>query len=130
MARTAKGTKAAAKKRRGRSTSAGTGQTVGVRVLPPMMKRIDQWAEVQDDRPSRPEAMRRLVEVGLDGAGPSVRQTSENTRATAAGLAGDMVDYLADPGATVDERAKRKRRLLKGPPEFREMRRDQSKPKR
>jgi hypothetical protein len=41
-----------------------------------------------------------------------------------------MVDYLADPSATDEQRAKRKRRLLKGPPESREMRRDLSKPKR
>ena len=40
-----------------------------------------------------------------------------------------MVDYLSDQSAPADVREKRMRRLLKGPPEFREMRTDLPKAK-
>jgi hypothetical protein len=39
-------------------------------------------------------------------------------------MAGEAIDRQADQSATVEERESRKRRLLKGPAEFRELRRD------
>ena len=42
----------------------------------------------------------------------------------AAELAGDILDQRADLSASSEEQARRRRRLLKGPKEFREMRRD------
>ena len=45
----------------------------------------------------------------------------------AANLAGQVIDGLADRSATSEERESRKRRLLKGPKEFRNMRRDDRK---
>lgn len=42
----------------------------------------------------------------------------------AADMAGREVDRLGDQTATGDERAQRKRRLIKGPQEFRDMRSD------
>jgi hypothetical protein len=36
-----------------------------VRVQPDMAKLLDDWRRKQDDLPGRPEAIRRLVEVGL-----------------------------------------------------------------
>ena len=44
-----------------------------------------------------------------------------------ANLAGQVIDRLADRSATSEERESRKRRLLKGPKEFRNMRRDDRK---
>lgn len=44
-----------------------TGDLVGVRVQPAMAKEIDDWRRKQDDLPGRPEAIRRLVEMGLRG---------------------------------------------------------------
>jgi hypothetical protein len=44
-----------------------TGEPVLVRIQPDMAKRIDGWRARQDDLPSRPEAIRRLVEQGLGG---------------------------------------------------------------
>jgi hypothetical protein len=44
-------------------------------------------------------------------------------------LAAQQIDKLADSSATMEERQKRKQRLLKGPGEFREMRGDLPKPK-
>jgi hypothetical protein len=82
----------------------------------------------QSDAPGRSEAIRRLVELGLVSAHP-VKKTSAKSAAKAAGLAGEMVDFLGDQAATSDDRAKRKRRLLKGPAEFRQMRKDYPKAK-
>jgi hypothetical protein len=48
----------------------------------------------------------------------------------AADMAGREVDRLGDPTATSEVRAQRKRRLIKGPREFRDMREDLPKTKR
>ena len=45
-------------------------------------------------------------------------------------MAGQAVDRLTDPSATDEERQSRKRRLLKGPKEFRDIRDKRRKPKR
>jgi hypothetical protein len=45
-------------------------------------------------------------------------------------MAGEQIDKLADTSATDEERHRRKRRLLKGPGEFREIRGDLAKPRR
>jgi len=47
----------------------------------------------------------------------------------AADLAGEEIDRLGDQAATGEERASRKRRLIKGPREFRDIRADRPKPK-
>ncbi|MPZ38488.1 MAG: hypothetical protein GEU95_10530 [Rhizobiales bacterium] len=44
----------------------GKGHTVGVRLQPPLLKVLDRWiAEQSKPRPSRPEAVRRLIEKAL-----------------------------------------------------------------
>jgi hypothetical protein len=48
-------------------------------------------------------------------------------RDEAANLAGQAIDRLADRSVTSEERETRKRRLLKGPKEFRNLRGDQRK---
>ena len=45
--------------------AAATGDLVGVRVQPELAKQLDDWRREQDDLPGRPEAIRRLVELGL-----------------------------------------------------------------
>jgi hypothetical protein len=55
---------------------------------------------------------------------------SPGKKAKAAEMAGAQIDQLTDRSATDEQRASRKRRLLKGPKEFRDMRIDQSKSKR
>jgi hypothetical protein len=42
-----------------------TGDPVLVRVQPDMAKQLDDWRRKQEDLPGRPEAIRRLVELGL-----------------------------------------------------------------
>jgi len=105
-----------------------TGDLVGVRIQPDMAKSIDGWRRQQADLPGRPEAIRRLVEMALASAGPAPKR-NKKTAAKAAALAGTMIDWLGDKSAPPEEQAKRKRRLVKGPSEFREMRDDLPKPK-
>ena len=53
------------KKSRGRPKSTGSGHPQLVRMHDAQIKAIDSWAEKQDDEPTRPEAIRRLVDLGL-----------------------------------------------------------------
>ena len=48
-----------------RKRPAVTGDPVMVRVQPEMAKDLDDWRRKQTDLPNRPEAIRRLVELGL-----------------------------------------------------------------
>ena len=45
--------------------AAATGDLVGVRVQPEMAKQLDDWRRKQEDLPGRPEAIRRLIGMGL-----------------------------------------------------------------
>jgi hypothetical protein len=81
-----------------------------------LMAEVEAWATANDATPS--DAIRRLVELGLTAR---VKPTQRNaTRAKE--LAANVIDDLADGAASADDRASRKRRLLKGPEEFREAR--------
>ena len=51
--------------KRGPLRTAGKGKLIGVRVLPSLLARIDEWAKKQDEAPSRPDAMRQLIERAL-----------------------------------------------------------------
>lgn len=52
-------------KKRGRPKTTGIGTLIGVRLLDQPLAAVDDWRARQDDAPSRPEAIRRLVELGL-----------------------------------------------------------------
>jgi hypothetical protein len=52
----------------------------------------------------------------------AVKDTDPEAAAKAAEMAAEEIDKLADSSATSDERQQRKRRLLKGPREFRDIR--------
>jgi hypothetical protein len=110
---------------RGPLRTTGKGELVGVRVLPPLLTRIDEWSAKHGDKITRQEAMRRLIVHGLDAAAPVTHaQTSPKAAAKASKLAGQMIDMLGDGTAPIEEREKRKRQLVKGPSEFREIRAD------
>jgi hypothetical protein len=80
---------------------------------------VDRWIKDHGDTLSRPEAIRRLVEIGLRSE-ESKRPISNKSAAKASEMAGNALDKLQPAGsATEEERASRKRRLLKGPKEFR-----------
>lgn len=66
-----------------------------------------------------------------DGAGVRLRKRRARTHGTHKGaskakaMAGEEIEQLRDKSATGEEQQRRKRRLLRGPEEFREMRTDQ-----
>jgi Arc/MetJ-type ribon-helix-helix transcriptional regulator len=109
-------------KKRGRPKTTGRGEGVLLRLHKQLLATLDDWISRQDDRPSRPEAIRRLVEQALASA-PAKRLTSSATARKAADLAAREIDQLSDETATGEERASRKRRLIAGPKEFRGIRR-------
>jgi hypothetical protein len=99
-----------------------------VRIPPAEIEPIDAWIAKQKPSPSRPEAIRRLVEIGL-GSVKVARAQKRSDSPTARDLAAVQIDRLADSGAPAEEQASRKRHLLKGPEEFREARIDRPKRK-
>jgi hypothetical protein len=63
------------RKKVGRPKTTGRGTQIGMRWQAPILEAIDNWAAQQDDKPDRPNAIRRLVERGLaaEVAGPRSR---------------------------------------------------------
>jgi hypothetical protein len=145
----------------------GKGLLIGVRLQPDNLSALDGWITGQPDpKPTRPEAIRRLFELGLKHA-PSqperspepvvtaapaepaslwpmpteveqaistaqepITQRNPKAASKASDMAGKQIDKLGDASATVEERQSRKRRLLKGPKEFRDIRTFAEQPKR
>jgi Arc/MetJ-type ribon-helix-helix transcriptional regulator len=112
-------------KRRGRPAT-GKDPLVGARLPPNMIREIDQWAS--RNSVSRSEAIRRLVERSL------AKETRFDVKDTEAKRAQELADHTAeriiDKSIPFEEQERRKRALIKGPKEFREMREDLPKPKR
>jgi hypothetical protein len=110
-----------------------TGKTpmLGFRATDDLRGKIVHWAEFQPDAPKLSEAVRRLVELGLTVA----TKTSPSDRLHAAradrakDLASKAIEKMSDPAAPPEERAQRKRKLTKGPAEFRDARVDQPRAK-
>jgi Arc/MetJ-type ribon-helix-helix transcriptional regulator len=111
------------RKKRGRPAT-GQDPVSAIRMSEELTRRIDQWA-VAHKVASRSEAIRHLVELGL-ASRPAPGRNSKAT-AQASELAAREIDRLSDTSVTVEEHAARKRRLIKGPGAFRDIRRDQPK---
>jgi hypothetical protein len=113
------------RKKKRAAPATGKGTPIGLRLAPATLARVDRWAASQQDHPSRPEAIRRLVELAL-GIG---RRAGARTKkaAQAAEMASEEIDRLGDVSATDEERQLRKRRLIKGPKEFLDLRRNRPK---
>jgi len=116
------------KKKRGRPVTTGKGTLIGVRLLDEQLAALDAWIADQEldlgiPDMSRPEAIRRLIEIGLT-VKVRLRQPSRTHVERANEMAAKTIDGLVDPAASTEEVANRKRRLLKGPEEFREVRVD------
>src|SRR5215207_4038879 len=99
---------------------------MGFRADPAIRAAIVRWAENQPDTPSLSEAIRRLVEIGLSRSSPKkprVLSTAKQGAERAAELASDVIgDQM--PNTSNEEKTTRRRRLIKGPSEFRGVRRD------
>ena len=114
------------RKKRGRPAT-GTDPLIGVRLPPKLIEAIDSWAR-REGVASRSEAIRRMIEHTLAGGQPQKKRSTKSA-SKAREMAGQEVDRLTDRSLTDEERERRKRRLTKGPSEFRELRDDQSKQK-
>jgi hypothetical protein len=118
------------KKARGRPKKAGGVDPVSAVRLPAnLTKQVDAWGEAHTL--SRSESIRRLVELGLTvktKVAPSERfRAARSDRAKE--LAAKTIEKIIDPAAPPEERVERRRRLTKGPAEFRDARVDQPKAK-
>ena len=106
----------------------GQGEPVVLRMKPPQLKALDDWISKQKPPfPSRPAAVRRLVDIALSSGKRREAPYPQKTVAKARVLASKAIDSLMDPATPVDEKAVRKHRLLKGPSDFRDVRVDREK---
>jgi hypothetical protein len=98
---------------------------IGIRLSPEKRQAVEAWANSALDKPSLSEAVRRLVELGLASAHRSAARMKKVMEASE--MAGQKIDRLVDPSTTYEERQRRKQKLIKGPKEFRNMRRNRAK---
>lgn len=97
-----------------------------LRLLPDQATRLDKWRKALADNPGRPEAIRRLLEQSLPG---HARSHDHSAVHKASELAAKTIEGLADKSRPASEHARAKRRLIRGPKEFRDIRADQPKRK-
>jgi hypothetical protein len=102
---------------------------IGFRADPVIRASIIRWAEKQPDSPSLSEAIRRLVELGLQVKTPVRRASKPGRKLRAQELATRAIEKIIDPTTHPEERAQRRHRLTKGPVEFRDGRVDLPKAK-
>ncbi len=88
-----------------------------------MLEAVEKWRAKQKPIPTVSDAIRRLVEIGI-GSTKIARRAMKDGAPTARDLAAVQIDRLVDSSAHPEEQATRKRRLLKGPEEFRDVRVD------
>jgi len=76
---------------------------------------IDAWAEAHNM--ARSDAIRQLVELGLH-ASPVPHRAVQSEPAAIEERAVEQIERMLDPSLPADERERRTRRLIEGPPEF------------
>jgi hypothetical protein len=88
------------------------------------VREIYEWGRSQGDlKLDLIGAIRRLVKIGLT-VKTRPKQSSLVCAERASEIAAAAIDGLIDPAAPTEEAANRKRRLLKGPEEFQDVRID------
>jgi hypothetical protein len=93
--------------------------TIALRAGDEFRLAVEKWAAKQSDTPTLSEAI--LVELGLTLKTQGRPVSKPGRRLRAAELAAKAIDKIGD-SAPPEERAQRRRRLTKGPVEFREVR--------
>ena len=80
---------------------------------------------------TRPEAIRAMLDAVLVivSNDPSEKPKARKQAARASEMASQTIERKLDPKMPEEERAQRRRRLTKGPPEFRDVRVDRPKAK-
>jgi hypothetical protein len=128
------------KRTRGRP-AIGTGTLIGLRWRAPELEAIDAWRREQAEPLTRgqairdlvrsalaiPRTRRRLSAAPLSGRHPPSGKRSGPTIASQ--LAAEQIDKISDRSAPHEEPQSRKRHLIEGPKEFRDVRIDVPKSK-
>ena len=114
------------KKKRG-PPATGKGTPIMVRLQPSQLASVDAWIAEHESDMTRPEAIRRLVEQALRSSGG--KPISKRKARKASELAERIADRLVDKSLPAEEQQRRKRALIKGPREFRDIREDLPRPK-
>jgi hypothetical protein len=114
-------------KKRGRPATGKDPQIVA-RMPAEYIASVDAWAAANET--TRSEAIRRLVELGLTVKAAARPSRNPDRTSRAAELAAKAIEKIVDPSAPPEERALRRRRLTKGPEEFRDVRVDRPKAKK
>jgi hypothetical protein len=99
-----------------------------VRLQSRQLTHLDAWIATHGADMSRPEAVRRILEQAIGSPAQNVRGKSPQTQ-KASDLAGRAADGLVDKSKPPEEQQRRKRALIKGPKEFRDIREDMPKSK-
>jgi len=108
-------------KSRGRPKTTGTGELVGVRLQPDQLTALDAWIDRQPEpKPSRPDAMRKLLQKGLESSARKKGLTAPDPEATKArrvasrARAEAVVDKaLASIDAPQEEKDRRRQKLTR-----------------
>jgi Arc/MetJ-type ribon-helix-helix transcriptional regulator len=112
-----------------RGARAAAGALIGVRLPRELIRAVDAWA-TREGAASRSEAIRRLIARSLTAAAEKPRSGQRHKGASKARqMANRALDLLSDRSLPEEELKSRKRRLTKGPIEFRELRDEFQKPK-
>jgi len=85
--------------------------------------KVDEWAKRNISNGTRQEAIRQLITIGLASSKPIAR-TNRQHADKAKAMAGKAIDRAMDDSLAPEQRVQRKRHLVKGPREFRDIRRD------
>src|SRR4029434_1588345 len=93
-----------AKKKRGPAPT-GKGTQIVVRMQPSPLAALDAWVSAQTDNPTRAEAIRRLVEIGLTVKASRPLKSEggprgKNQRQRAREMAGGAIDTMTDASAS------------------------------
>jgi hypothetical protein len=99
-----------------------------VRLQPSLLSGLDNWIAQQAGSPSRPEAIRRLLERAFAGKGGKPPPSKKAAR-KAEQMAARELEKLGSQSEAGTDLQQRKRTLIRGPKEFREIRADLPKPK-
>jgi hypothetical protein len=98
----------------------GAGEAVSaVKLSDRLTADVDAWAEAHNI--VRSEAIRQLLELGLSASSfhpPHECRTVRDDETKIEEQATAQIELLLDPLLPADERERRKRRLIDGPPEF------------
>jgi hypothetical protein len=118
------------KKNRPKIGRPATGKGLGVLVRFPdkELAALDKWVARDGGLLSRPQAIRRLVILALEKSEDRVSEgTAEIQKASQ--LADHAAEQLVDKSMPPEEQQRRKRALIKGPKEFRDIREDVPRPR-